>query len=116
MPCGEIGCTSGVSLDVRPLQRKLPEAERVKVCLRSRCHIYALAKVDLVSFSVRGLRAGNRVGVRLVAIDRRGAVLLRRHARAPVRAVRPNGRYCPPTCFQVAVRLDPKTLRLVAPA
>jgi hypothetical protein len=113
--CTEIGCTSGVFLDVSPLHRKLPRAERVKVCLRRRCHTYALAKIDLVSFSVRGLREGRRVGVRLVALDGRGAALLRRRVRAPVRKVRPNGPDCPPTCFQVAVRLDPKTLRLVVP-
>jgi hypothetical protein len=113
--CAEIGCTSGVFLNVEPLRRKLPSAERVKVCLRRRCHTYALAKVDLVNFSVRGLREGQRVGVRLVAMDKRGAAVLRRRARAPVRKVRPNGPQCPPTCFQVAVRLDPKTLRLVVP-
>ena len=114
MACTEIGCTSGLFLDVRAVQRKLPQAERLKVCLRRRCRSYALDRTDLVNLTVRGLQEGQRVSVRLVAFDGRGKVLLRRRTRAPVRKVQPNGPDCPPTCFQVAVRLDPQTLRLVA--
>lgn len=97
------------------VQRKLPEAERLKVCLRQRCRTYLLSRTDLVNLSVPGLRDGQRVSVRLVALGKGGEVLLRRRARAPVRKLRPNGPQCPPTCFQVAVRLDPQTLRLVVP-
>jgi hypothetical protein len=111
--CTEIGCTSGLFLDIRAVQRKLPRAERVKVCLRERCRVYAVAKTDIVSLTVRGLREGQRVAVRLVAFDRNGEALLRRRTHAPVRKLKPNGPDCPPTCFQVAVRLDPQTLRLV---
>jgi hypothetical protein len=111
--CTEIGCTSGLSLDVRAVRRKLPKAESVKVCLRQRCHRYSLAKTDLVTLTTRGLHEGQRVAVRLVVFDGRGKVLIRRQTRAPVIKTKPNGPDCPPTCFQVHVRVDPHTLRLV---
>ena len=111
--CTEIGCTSGLSLNVGAIRRKLPQAEQVNVCLRRRCHRYSLAKTRLVTLTTRGLDEGQRVAVRLVVFDGRGKVLLRRHTRAPVIKTKPNGPNCPPTCFQVRVRLDPQTLRLV---
>jgi hypothetical protein len=110
--CTEIGCDSGVFLDVSPVQRRLPEAERLKLCLRKKCRTYSLARVDLVNLSVRGLREGQRVSVRLVVFGEGGEVLRRSAVRAPVRRVKPNGPKCPPTCFQVGVRLDRQSLRL----
>jgi hypothetical protein len=110
--CTEIGCDSGVFLDVSPVRRRLPDAERLKLCLRRKCRTYPLRRVDLVNLSVRGLREGQRVSVRMVVFGRDGEVLRRSAVRAPVRKVQPNGPQCPPTCFQVGVRLDRKTLRL----
>jgi hypothetical protein len=112
--CTEIGCDSGVFLDVSPVRKRLPEARRLKLCLRDKCRTYSLARVGFVSLSVRGLRAGQRVSVRLVVFGERGEVLRRSAVRAPVRKVQPNGPNCPPTCFQVGVRLDRKSLRLEA--
>ena len=40
-------------------------------------------------------------------------VLRRSTVQATVRKAQPNGPECPPTCFQVPVRLDPETLQLV---
>jgi hypothetical protein len=41
-----------------------------------------------------------------------GRVLRRSAVTAPVRRSKPNGPRCPPTCFQVAVRIDRDSLRL----
>jgi hypothetical protein len=110
--CTEIGCDSGVFLDLAPLKRGLPAAERLKLCLRDKCNTYSLSRVDLVNLSVKGLREGQRVSVRMVVYGDRGKVLRRSAVRAPVRKVQPNGPKCPPTCFQVPVRIDRETLRL----
>jgi len=110
--CTEIGCESGVFLDIGVIKRNLAAAERVKLCLRQRCRTYSLAQVDLVNLSVKGLRDGQRASVRLVIYGDGGEVLRRSAVRAPVRRVRPNGPRCPPTCFQVPVRIDRQTLRL----
>jgi hypothetical protein len=110
--CTEIGCESGVFLDIRPVRKRLPEAERIKLCLRKKCRSYSLARVDLVNLSVRGLREGQRVSVRLAVFGRGGEVLRHSAIRAPVRKAQPNGPECPPTCFQVGVRLNRETLRL----
>lgn len=110
--CTEIGCESGVFLDIGVIKRNLAAAERVKLCLRTRCRTYSLARADLVNLSVKGLREGQRVSVRMVIYGEGGEVLRRSAVRAPVRKVKPNGPRCPPTCFQVPVRIDRQTLRL----
>jgi hypothetical protein len=86
----------------------------MKLCLRRKCRTYSLARVDLVNLSVRGLREGQRVSVRLVLFGQGGEVLRRSAVRAPVRKAQPNGPKCPPTCFQVGVRLNRQSLRLEA--
>jgi len=111
--CTEIGCSSGVFLDVSPVKRQLDEARRVRICLRDRCRSYELARTDLVTLSVPGLSDGQRVSVRMIVTGASGKVLLRRSTRAPVRRTQPNGPECPPTCFQVLVRLAANGLRLV---
>jgi len=110
--CTEIGCESGVFLDIGVIKRNLAAAERVKLCLRTRCRTYSLARVDLVNLSVKGLREGQRASVRMIIYGDGGEVLRRSAVRAPVRKVKPNGPRCPPTCFQVPVRIDRQTLRL----
>ena len=112
--CTEIGCESGVFLDLSPVRKRLPEAERIRLCLRRKCRTYSLARVDLVNLSVRGLREGQRVSVRLAVFGQGGEVVRRSVVRAPVRKAQPNGPKCPPTCFQVAVRLNRQSLRLEA--
>jgi len=115
VPCTEIGCTSGLALDLAPITAKLDDAAAIRVCLRRKCRFYSRRRSQGGAFfSVRGLRAGRRVSVRIAVTDGDGRVILRRGVRAPVLRVRPNGPKCPPTCFQVAVHIDRQSLDLVA--
>jgi hypothetical protein len=110
--CTEIGCASGLYLDVRAVRRELPEAERLRVCLAAKCRGFDLDRTDLVAMGLRGLGERQRVAVRMVVLDAAGEPLARRRTTAPVRRSRPNGPGCPPVCFQVAVRLERDGLRL----
>jgi hypothetical protein len=110
--CTEIGCASGLYMDLRPLDRGLPAAERVRICVEDQCRTFALGGANIADMRVAGLKERDRVRVRMTVLGTGGRVLRRSAVTAPVRRSKPNGPRCPPTCFQVAVRIDRDTLRL----
>ena len=110
--CTEIGCSSGLFLDLRPIDRRLPEAERVRICLAAKCRTFGLDRVDIAAMGIRGLKSRDDVRVRMTVLGTGGRVLRRSAVTAPVRRSKPNGPRCPPTCFQAAVRIDRDSLRL----
>jgi hypothetical protein len=110
--CTEIGCASGLYLDVRAVRKELPAARRVRICIDAKCRAFDLAD-RFVMMGAKGLRDKEQVTVRMVVLGRDGTVLARRRAEAPVRRSRPNGPGCPPVCFQIAVHLERDGLRLV---
>lgn len=112
--CTEIGCASGLYMDLRPLDRGLPAAERVRICVGDQCRAIGVGGADIADMRVAGLKERGSVRVRMTVLGRGGRVLRRSAVTAPVRRSKPNGPRCPPTCFQVAVRIDPGTLRLEA--
>ena len=105
--CTEIGCASGVHIE---LDRLPAEARSARVCVDGRCG----RKQPLPPESAGGgfvearlpkgkRRANASVGVRIVLLDREGRVLTRSRTRARVRRTQPNGSGCPPVCFQVGL-------------
>ena len=112
--CTEIGCDSGLFLDLAPVKKNLPAAQRIELCLDTTCRSYDLSRIDLVNLTDEGLREGQQVEVRMTIYGSGDAVLRRSAIPATVRKAQPNGPECPPTCFQVPVRLDPETQQLVA--
>ena len=111
--CTEIGCASGLYLDVRAVRKELPAATGLRMCLASKCRRFGLGRTDVVAMGLRGLGQRQRVTVRMVVLGEDGEVLARRRAVAPVRRSRPDGPGCPPVCFQIAVHLERDGLRLV---
>lgn len=114
--CTEIGCSSGLYMDLGAIGRGLPGAERVRICVESACRSFPLANAPIADMRVAGLKDRARVPVRMTVTGRDGRILRRSAVVAPVRRTRPNGPECPPTCFQIAVRIDPGSLRIKAEA
>jgi hypothetical protein len=110
--CTEIGCSSGVFLDISAVWRQRPNATSVRLCLDERCRTFR-RDTDLAMVEDRSLRGPKRVQVTLRARDRRGHTILERSIEVRLRRVQPNGPGCPPVCWQAPVRLAPHGLRLV---
>jgi hypothetical protein len=110
--CTEIGCASGLYLDLRPLDHRLPAARRVRICVADQCRTFGLGGANIADMRVAGLKERDRVRVRMTVLGEDGRALRRSTVTAPVRRSKPNGPRCPPTCFQVAVRIDRDSLRL----
>ena len=110
--CTEIGCSSGLYMDLGAIGRGPPGAERVRICVESACRSFALGNAPIADMRVAGLKERVRVPVRMTVHGRDGRILRRNAVFAPVRRTQPNGPECPPTCFQIAVRIDPGSLRI----
>ena len=104
--CTEIGCTSGLFLDVTPIAKTHPRARKATLCVARTCRTFRLGpRRAWQSVVSPGLEGADEVRVRLTVRGRRGKVIARSAVRAPVRRVQPNGEDCPPTCFQVGAEL-----------
>ena len=110
--CTEIGCSSGLYMDLGAISRGLPGAQRVRICVESACRTFPLGDAPIAEMRVAGLKDRARVPVRMTITGRDGRILRRSAVVAPVRRTEPNGPECPPTCFQIAVRIDPGSLRI----
>ncbi len=106
--CTEIGCSSGVHIQ---LDRLPAEARSARVCVDGRCgRKQPLSPESGVGGFVQARlpkgkhRAKASVGVRIVVLDREGRVIARSRTRGKVRRTQPNGGDCPPVCFQVGLR------------
>jgi hypothetical protein len=110
--CTEIGCSSGLYMDLGAIGRGLPGAQRVRLCVESACRSFPLGNAPVADMRVAGLKDRARVAVRMTVTGRDGRTLRRSSVVAPVRRTQPNGPECPPTCFQIAVRIDPGSLRI----
>ena len=105
--CTEIGCVSGVHIQLDSLPA---EARSARVCVDGRCGRKQPLPPESggSGFVEARLPRGKRradasVGVRIVLLDREGRVLARSRTRGRVRRTQPNGPSCPPICFQVGL-------------
>jgi len=99
--CTLIGCAGGVQVTLRQMPA---QAARVRLCVNRHCgkatRIYRTGPTYLHSRVPReARRAGARVRVRVVLLDREGRVLATIARRPRVTRFTPNGDGCPPTCF-----------------
>jgi hypothetical protein len=106
--CTAIGCSSGVSLDVK----KVPKgATKLTFCVADRCRRVGLDK----KFPTRiGCDGGTSASVSVIARDAENRKVARLSRQVPLTMQQPNGPDCPPTCFVGHVRLDGKKLVLMA--
>jgi hypothetical protein len=109
--CTEIGCDSGLFLDLSPIAARMPVAKKVKVCLEGHCQTFS-AKEPQAMIVDRKLNAEQSVTVTVTATDATGKVLLRESKSVRTVRAQPNGPDCPPVCFQVPLKLDAHTLHL----
>jgi hypothetical protein len=106
LACTEIGCDSGLFADLSGLRDSVPEAARVKLCLDSVCETLGRARFSYAAVVDRGLASEGDRSVSMVVFGDSGNVLYRSSVRAPAVRSRPNGKGCPPVCFQISVGLD----------
>jgi hypothetical protein len=107
-PCTMIGCESGVTLTMR---RTLPRAVFVEACVDSTCRTMRVSRYLRIVFVPTLDVAGEQtVTVRIRVLDARKRVVLSRQRSVFLRAIRPNGVYCPPVCFQAKLLLTGRRL------
>ena len=109
--CTEIGCDSGLFLDLSPIAAKMPDAKKVEVCLEDRCQTFS-PKESLAMVVDHRLKSEQSVTVTLTATDAAGHVVFRESKSVRSQRAQPNGHGCPPVCFQVPLKLDAQTLHL----
>lgn len=109
--CTTIGCSSGASFLLRGLQQRLPDAEKLRLCVDGGCRTYSAAVDAAMVMSRATMRVGT-VELSIGVLDRDGDVLARDSATVEVEQSQPNGLGCPPICFRAAVRFDPSSLQL----
>ena len=115
--CTEMGCTSGIRVQLGALRHALPGAASVELCTAAGCVDEELGRGKLSSITKewRGVPrhpdASYTAGV--TVLNRHGGVLL--HLRQAVRLHKfePNGHVCGPTCYAAELKLDAVRGRLV---
>jgi hypothetical protein len=111
LACTEIGCSSGLQLDLSPIARQFPDAKQVRVCLDESCKTFSPSD-QLAMVSEPRIESKADVHVTLTVLDASGQTLMRDGQTARIARVRPNGPHCQPVCFQVLLALDAKRLKL----
>jgi hypothetical protein len=111
LACTEIGCSSGLQLNLRPIAQRMPDARRVRLCLDSHCRTFS-PRDPLAMLTELRIRSRANVQVTMAILGAGGKVLQRDAQGARIVRTRPNGPGCKPICFQVPLALDAKSLRL----
>lgn len=117
--CTEIGCESGMFLNLVPIARSLPEGRRATFCIDDVCKTTRLRRFggEFHGFRMSGGKlaesAGGKVTVRLRVTGKRGKTLRRQKLKVAVERLQPNGEDCPPVCFQVMVGVRDTDGRLI---
>jgi hypothetical protein len=115
--CTEIGCMSGISVQLGDLRHELPRAASVELCTRAGCMVEKVGRGEAPSITKewRGVPKYPTASYTadVTVLDRHGDVLL--HIRRSVRLSKfePNGHGCEPTCWNAALKLDATRGRLV---
>lgn len=105
--CTAVGCSSGVSLDVK----KLPKgATKLTFCVGDRCRRVGLGKKATPKIGCDG---GPSARVSVLARDAKNRKVAHLSRKIPLTMEQPNGPECPPTCYVGQVRLDGKRLVLI---
>jgi hypothetical protein len=107
--CTQIGCSSGISVEL-PASSALPRhAVRATVCMNERCRSFSLSERgtsrQVVRIEDRRLAGPGPIRVRVVLRDRRDRRVLRRERVVTLSRAQPNGPDCPPTCWLASLRL-----------
>ena len=111
-PCTRIGCESGVSVAIG----RLPVgAAVVEVCVGTRCRRARLAQPRRIVFVPVRASSPRVVAVRVRAYSSGGRLVFSTSRRVGLRALQPNGRDCPPTCYYRALALTGGRLRTMQP-
>jgi hypothetical protein len=115
--CTEMGCTSGIRVQLGGLRRALAGAASVRLCTAAGCVAGKLPRTDLASITREWRGVPRHPNASYTAdftvLDRDGNVLL--HLRRAVRLSKfePNGHACGPTCYSAELKLDAARGRLV---
>lgn len=104
--CTLIACGPGVRVVVAAIPA---DARSARVCVEGSCGVRQ--RLDrpgplTATLPPSARRGGERVRIAVRLLDRNGRTVGQVSRRATVRATRPNGPDCPPTCFQARIRID----------
>lgn len=104
--CSEVGCFSGVFVNIEPLRSSLPQARRVILCLDRTCS-RGNAYVDAVRTIARSVPSPTGAHEVLLAVqDRNGKSVLTVRRRVTLLKEAPNGVACGPVCFGRGLKLN----------
>jgi hypothetical protein len=109
--CTEIGCSSGLFVDLTPVAQAERDARRVRLCLDSHCEDFKPGD-PLAMVTELQIGEAKSVEVSMTVFGAGGKVLHRERTTQELKRVQPNGHSCKPVCFQVSLDVDPKTLHL----
>jgi hypothetical protein len=115
--CTEMGCTSGIRVQLGGLRHALPRAASVKLCTAAGCVAGKLRRGEAPSITKewRGVprHPNASYAADLTVFDRHGRVLLHLRRAARLTKFEPNGHACGPTCWSAELRLDAARGRLL---
>jgi hypothetical protein len=116
--CTQVGCTSGIGIEIKQLPKELPGARKIDVCVADQCTrdtVYETGKPEgkyvpkayrYAEAEARRLHGPGPYPVSVTVYDRQGAVLLRASDSVVMEKDQPNGVHCRPTCFGAALWLN----------
>ena len=112
--CTEIGCSTGVSFELRNVPGGTAGAPRVRACADGRCRTFRHpGGFDAVEVALPGIREQPPVRASVVVWDRAGRPIGQAVTRVSLRKWQPNGRACPPTCYTAGLNFDVRRGRLL---
>lgn len=119
--CTAMGCSSGVSIDIKRLPKDLPTARRLTVCVAGQCSpdtVYETRRAEgqyvpkpfnYADGKARKLHGLGPYMVTVTVTDRHGEVLLSAHRMVTMRRYYPNGEGCGGPCFVASLKLNTTT-------
>ena len=101
--CTQIGCSSGIYVDLADEQNRLtiPRRARVTLCMDDACRRFP-ANSAWVRLDVPSQDDAGPVRIRIVVRSRAGRVLMRRDRTVTLTRSQPNGPECEPVCWQAS--------------
>lgn len=103
--CTEIGCASGLFVDLSGVTQAEPAAKRVRLCLESKCQTFKPGDPLAMVTELQIGKAGP-VKVSMTVMGAGGKILHREQTTQTLKRVQPNGKSCKPVCFQVSLNVD----------
>jgi hypothetical protein len=106
--CSAAGCESGVSVEFKRLERELPDASTIKVCVERGCGVTKGGMGELTGSLAMSVQDPNEreVPVSVRVRDDSGRELAQASTRVDLVKFQPNGPDCEPTCYSAALVYD----------